>query len=206
MTRIYSELITRNLDNDRWKQLTAPFICELDTLKEADLKSRIIIPIGFIQDFESIPIVRGRNIRGGTVHDFLSCCDSEPIVTKATAAACYFEMNAYTDSIDTGRNVPIMITDWLRRWAKWSVVRVWPLYFHKRKVLATCLEIAGIEGDPYITIEKLEAAIVESKEATAAIKEVPVEVEQKAELVKASEKVTADLKDAKAEIIGKPEP
>jgi hypothetical protein len=170
MTRIFSELLTRNIDNDRWKQLIAIFSCEIDTLKRAGLKSRIDIPIGFIQDFESIPLMRGRNIRGGVVHDYLSCCDSDPIVTKAIAAAAYFELNAYTDSIDTGRNYPVMFTDWLRRWGKWAVVYVWPGYFHKRSVYATCLEIVGIEGDPYVTIEKLNAAIVESKETTAAIK------------------------------------
>jgi hypothetical protein len=51
--------------------------------------------------------------------------------------------------------------------------------------------------------EAIEAAIVESKEATEAIKDVPATVDEKEGLVKASEKVTADLKDAKEEITGK---
>ncbi|MFH0766318.1 MAG: hypothetical protein V2A61_07850 [Calditrichota bacterium] len=58
-------------------------------------------------------------------------------------------------------------------------------------------------GDPYATIEKLDAAIIESKEAPEAIKAVPAAVEQKADLVEASEQVTADLKDAKAEEVKK---
>jgi len=200
MTRVLSELITRNLDNDRWKQLTHPFICELDTLKKVGLKCRVEAPIGFVQDFESVPIVRGRNIRGGVIHDYLSCIDSDPIVTKEIAAACYFELNQYTDSIDHQRGILIKLNDWARRWSKWAVVYVWPFYFHQRRVMATPKEITGLECDPYVTIEKLDAAIVESKETTAKIKEVPAEVDTKAEMVKASEQVTSDLKDAKRDI------
>lgn len=197
MTRIFSELITRNLDDERWVQLTAPFIFESDVLAKAGLLPRVIIPDGFVQDFESIPVVRGRNKRGGTVHDYLSCLDSEPVVSKTIAAACYFEMNEYTDLIDHTRSNLIQVMDWARRWSKWAVVYVWPGYFHRRKVLATPKEITGIDGDPYVTIEKLDAAIAESKEATSAIKDIPSEVGEKAELVEASEHVTADLKDAK---------
>jgi hypothetical protein len=199
MTRILTELITQNIDNDRWVRLVQPFVFESDVLKEVGLKWRVEIPTNFIQDFESVPITRGRNKRGGTVHDYLSCEDSDPLVTKQIAAACYFEMNEYCDSIDAGRNGYVMVKDWARRWSKWAVVRVWPGYFHKRKVLATCQEIVGIEGDPYVTIEKLEAAIVQSEQATDAIKDVPSAVEGKPAMVEASEKVTTDLKDAKQE-------
>jgi hypothetical protein len=153
MTCVYSELITRNLDNDRFVQLTSSFKVELDTLVKYNLKSTIEIPSGFVMDFESVPIVRGRNKRGGAVHDYLSCTDSDPIVTKQIAAECYLEINSYCDSIDCDRNILIRSNDFIRRWTKWSVVRVWPNYFHKRSVYATPKEIAGIDCDPYITNE-----------------------------------------------------
>ena len=186
MTRIFTPLKTDHLDNDRFVQVTAPFICELDCLN----KARVTVNAGFVQDFESIPILRGRNKRGGTIHDYLSCFDSKPVVTKSLAAEAYFEMNAYTDSIDHNRGGLIKVSDWARRWSKWAVVYVWPCYFHKRSVYATPKEIAGIDCDPYVTIDK---AIAESQEATEAIKEIPAS-EQKADIVEASEQVTTDLK------------
>lgn len=197
MTRILTELITRNLDNERWVQLTLPFICDLDTLAKAGLKSRITIPEGFVQDFESIPIVRGRNKRGGTVHDYLSCSDSIPLVTQGIAARAYLEINAYCDLLDHRASL-IEFADWARRWSKWAVVRVWPGFFHRRKVLASCLEIAGIDGDPYVTAEKMAAIIEKQEQVTADIKD--TNVVQAPALVEASEKVTETLKDAKAEL------
>lgn len=167
--RILSELITRNVDNDRFVQLVTPFIYESDLLKKEGLKYRVEIPVGFVQDFESIPIVRGRNKRGGTVHDYFSCYDSDPIVTKWMAANLYSEMNAYTDSIDHGRGFFTKIKDWLRRNTKSGVVRIWPGFFHKRSVFATCKKITGVDGDPYVTVEKLkkEIKVLDAKIAVA---------------------------------------
>jgi hypothetical protein len=136
-----------------------------------------------------------------------------PGITKSLAADVYFEIMSYCDSIDTQRfeqserhwiNVvtkPFILTkDWTRRWAKSTIVRFWPgNFFQRYEMTATAKEIYGIDGDPYVTIEKLDEAIQQSKEATDAIKAVP-EVEQKVYLVKASEQVTENLKDAKTEI------
>jgi len=193
MTRILTGLQTDHLDNERWVRITSPFVCELDCLREAGLQSRVTVQAGFIQDFESIPIVRGRNKRGGTIHDYLSCHDSIPVVTKQLAAEAYWEMNVYTDSIDHSRNYPVMVADWARRWSKWAVVRVWPGYFHKRSIYATCKELTGLEGDPYITIEKLKALIVKTKEVSADLKEVDADTK---EMVKETDHVTEGLKDA----------
>ena len=203
MTRILSEYHIQRLDNDRFVQMTADFIIESDELAKAGFNPRLVIKKGFVQDEESVPGIRGRNARGGAVHDNLSCYDSIPVVTKALAAAVYLEINAYCDSIDEGRNRLTMAKDFLRRWSKWGVVRVWPGYFHKRSIYATSEELYGIKGDPYVTIEKLEAAIVQSEQATAEIKAVPEQVESKAELVEASEQVTDDLKEAKTDALSK---
>lgn len=160
MTRIFSEFETKHLDNDRFVQMTAPFSGESDELKKAGLKSRFTIPKGFTMDGESVPAVRGRNVRGGGVHDYFSCFDSDPVCpTQALAANVYLEFNAYCDDIDAGRSYYAHAKDFLRRWAKWSVVYIWPGFFHQRSVLATCKELYGFDGDPYITVEELQSDI-----------------------------------------------
>ena len=156
MTYIYSEFLTKHLDNDRFVQMIAPFHFFSDELLAAGFLGDAEIPKGFIMDGESVPIVRGRNVRGGGVHDYLSCFDSVPVVTKAVAAAVYLEMNAYTDLIDSGRDRLVRIKDFARRWSKWIIVYIWPRYFHKRSVFATCKELYGFEGDPYVTVKKLK--------------------------------------------------
>ncbi|HHT9146880.1 MAG TPA: hypothetical protein ACFYD4_14595 [Candidatus Wunengus sp. YC61] len=182
--------------------MTAPFTFESNVLAIAGLKSRVTIPAGFVMDGESVPIVRGRNVRGGAVHDYLSCFDSDPVCpTQSLAANVYLEINAYCDEIDAGRSYYSHAKDFLRRWAKWSVVYVWPGFFHKRSVKATCKDLYGFDGDKYMTVEKLAAAIVQSKEATAAIKEVPAEVTGQPAMVEASEQVTANLKEAKVDAV-----
>lgn len=179
----------------------------------------------FVFDFESTPnLIRGplgENKRGGASHDIvcrtglLVCWNGECSgITKSIAADVYFEIMEYCDSIDTQRfekarhpylPLPIIVPyvktrDWTRRWTKSTVVRVWPgNFFLKYEMTATAEEIYGLKCDPYITVEKLEAAIVQSKEATAAIKSVPETVAEKPAMVEASEQMTADLKDAKAD-------
>lgn len=194
--RILSELITRNVDNDRFVQLVTPFIYESDLLK-----TRVEIPAGFVQDFESLPIVRGRNKRGGTVHDYFSRFDSCPVVTQWQAADLYSEMNEYTDAIDHGRGFFTKVYDWLRRSSKAGVVRLWPYFFHKWSVLATCKEIAGVDGDPYVTIEKLEALIEKTEQVSEDLKD--VKTEQTPEMIEKTDQVTEDLKEEKQKAVDK---
>jgi hypothetical protein len=196
-------------------------------LRPAGHENEIWLQIGFVFDFESTPNwlrgPLGENKRGGASHDGVcrkniiycwnSTCDG---ITKSIAADVYKEVMDYCDSVDTQRfskakhpylPVPVIvpyvkIKDWARRWLKSTTVRIWPGdYWQKYEVTATALEIYGIEGDPYMTVEKLDEAIQQSKEATAAIKEVPEQVAEKPAMVKASEQVTTDLKDAKKDVI-----
>lgn len=203
MTRIFSELQTKHIDNKRFVQLTFPFRFESNVLKEAGLKYRVEVPIGFVQDFESIPLIRGRNKRGGTVHDYLSCIDSDPVVTKKIAAAVYFEINEYTDRIDEGRHIITKGFDWMRRWTKWSVVRIWPCYFHHRKVMATVLEITGVDGDPYVTIEKLDALIVKTEQVSTDLKDKDVKSDNTDENIEKTDLVIKDLKEEKQKAVDK---
>jgi hypothetical protein len=199
-------------------------------LRPAGHEDEIWLPLAFVFDFESIPnLLRGpigENKRGGAGHDGVSrkniivCWDGScEGITKSIAADVYFEIMEYCDSIDNQRfaaakhpylPMPVIVPyvktkDWFRRWLKSTVVRVWPGFWQKYEVTATAKEIYGIEGDPYVTIEKIDAAIEQSKQATDEIKAIPAEVEQKADLVEASEKVTADLKDVKADVMEKVE-
>ena len=176
-------------------------------------------PAGFVFDFESTPdSIRGPlgvNKRGGTAHDISCRIGACPGITKSIAADVYFEIMEYCDSIDYERfdagkhkvlpsfliEPYVEVRDWLRRWIKSTTVRIWPGdYFQKYTLTATAKEIYGIDSDPYCIIEKIEAAITQSEQATEAIKEMPAVVADKTELVDKSKKVTEELKDMKADV------
>lgn len=97
------------------------------------------IPIGFICDLESIPIVKGSNNESGAIHDYFSRIDSVPVVTKMQCARTYLEFQKYFDLQEGG----IINTAWdfIRRWVKTGVVTVWPGYFHRLKVMASYEEV-----------------------------------------------------------------
>jgi len=200
MTAIYTPLMIQDLDNRRFNQLVAPFIFQSDVLACADLKSHVTIPAGFVQDLESVPIVRGTNARGGLAHDYLSRIDSDPVVTKAIAAAVYFEIMRYCYTLDTHRGWFQSAVEYSQAWIKWGVVRMAWGYFHVHYVGDTADDIAGCNGDPFVTKEKIEALIVKQDAVTEGAKDLPFSVDAKSDLVEASEQVTEDLKDAKADI------
>jgi hypothetical protein len=146
----------QDLDNRRFNQLVAPFIFRSAVLASAGLKSYVTIPAGFVQDLESVPLVRGTNARGGLVHDYLCRIDSDPVVTKAQAAAVYYEIMLYCYSLDTRKGWLQSIKERAQAWIKWAVVRVAWGYFHKHYVMDTAEDIAGCKGDPFVTEEKKE--------------------------------------------------
>ena len=151
MTQILTPLLTDNIDDCRYVRLIQPFRFQSDVLAKYGLKSIVEAPIGFVQDFESVPIVKGTSKRAGTAHDYLCRIDSDPIVTKAIAAEVYREILNYCHTheinphtglyVEKGRSVYEATDNWFREWGKWGVVYVWPGYFHKYKVLATYEEI-----------------------------------------------------------------
>jgi hypothetical protein len=180
MTRILSPLIVGYIDNSNRAAMHEPFGFQSDVLKKAGLQGEIWGPAGFVFDFESIPNpIRGpigENKRGGAAHDILSRKNVCPGITKSIAADVYFEIMEYCDSIDMQRFnhnpgianviiVPYVKTrDWARRWAKSTIVRWWPGdYWQKYELTATCEEIYGAAGDPYVTVEKLDEAANRTK-------------------------------------------
>jgi hypothetical protein len=193
MTRILSPLRVDFIDNNNHVSLAFPFGFVSDVLKKAGLRSEIWSPIGFVFDFESTPnLIRGplgENKRGGAAHDIVCRKYVVPGVTKSLAADVYFEIMEYCDAINFKLADHYTITkpffklrDWSRRWSKSTVVRFWPGDFFLKYELTTTAK---------------DEAIKQSEETTEGIKAVPTDVEQKADLVKASEQVTEDLKDAK---------
>lgn len=115
--------VTKVIDY-KYSILVEPFIFYSDVLEK-----KVIVPPNFITDWESVPIVRGTSKTPGLIHDYLSRIDSNPVVSKKTAADVYLEAMIY-------RN-----TSFLRRRSKYYTVRVAWGYFHKLPVLAPIEDI-----------------------------------------------------------------
>ena len=128
MSRFLSKLITEEIDS-KYARMVFPFVYYSDILNKI-----IEIPIGFVFDYESVPLIKGTSKRGGAIHDYLCRIDSIPVVTKKVAAEIYLEAM-------TARKNP-----WGRRYIKYWAVRIAWGYFHVLKVLATYKEISGNEG------------------------------------------------------------
>jgi len=86
------------------------------------LNQWVCIKAPFDFDWESVPVVKGTSRMAGLGHDYFSRKDSSPVVTKKVAADVYMELMLY-------RGTPT-----IRRSVKYTVVRVWPGYFHKKSV------------------------------------------------------------------------
>lgn len=131
MTKILTSLINESIDN-KYARIYKPFRVESDILK-----CTITVPVNFIHDFESVPMIKGTSKRGGVIHDYLCRIDSMPIVTKQVAAAVYLEIMEYRDSMFERKTNIGRFNLWWRRWLKYGVVCIAFRYFHKHKVMAT---------------------------------------------------------------------
>jgi len=125
MSNFLSKLITEEIDS-KYARMIFPFVYYSDLLDKT-----INIPIGFVFDYESVPLIKGTSKRGGAVHDYLCRIDSVPVVTKKIAADVYFEA------------MTVRKNSWWRRYIKyWAVRAAWG-YFHVFKIMATYKEISG---------------------------------------------------------------
>lgn len=217
MTKIFTKLVVQQIDNGNYAMLHEKFGFHSDVLEKAGLKADIWAQEGFVFDFESIPSwlrgPTGTNKRGGTAHDILSRKNICPGITKSNAADVYKEIMDYCDSIDIARFsqsshplipssavVPYVKTkDWFRRWIKSTVVRYWPGdFWQKWEMTATCMDIAGVEGDPYISTEdKINAAIDKAEQVSSDIKD--INVKESPELAKKADGVVKGLEEIKKE-------
>lgn len=87
------------------------------------LKKNVVIPTGFLCDFESVPLLQGTARTAGLIHDYLCRIDSDPVVTKKKAALVYKEALIYLHQ----PRCKVFIKYW--------AVRIAVGYFHKKAVL-----------------------------------------------------------------------
>lgn len=88
-----------------YRQLTSRFI-----IWDAILGT-IIVPKGFICDYESVPLIRGSSKRAGVIHDYLYRIDSVPRVSRHAADRMYL------------RIMKFLKVSWPRRIVKYNAVR-----------------------------------------------------------------------------------
>ena len=146
MTKAYNNLWVEYFHGDPHRcRLIRHLRAYCDTLRRV-----IEAPIGFINDLESVPIVKGTNNESGVWHDYYSCYDSDPVVDKIACAKIYLEFQRYYDQLERHqgtlniiKDLPNRAWDFIRRWVKTSMVVVAPFYFHRRSVMATYEEITG---------------------------------------------------------------
>ena len=115
-TRIYRMPESRVIDY-RFSELTKEFVFF------SDIIGRCVIPVGFVCDWESVPLFKGTSKVSGLAHDYLCRKNSIPIVTKKVAADVYLEFMQHRK------------TSYWRRYLKYWTVRAAFGYFHKLNVL-----------------------------------------------------------------------
>jgi len=126
MSEFLSKLITEEIDS-KYCRIMSPFLYYSSILKQ-----KVVVPVGFVCDYESVPLIKATSKRGGVMHDYLCRKDSKPVVTKKVAADVYLE------AMTTRKNA------WWRRYIKYWVVRGAWGYFHQLPVMASYEEVAGI--------------------------------------------------------------
>lgn len=135
MTKAYNNLCVEYFPGDPCRcVLIKPLKAHSDVLG-MDVEA----PVGFVNDLESVPIVKGTNNESGVWHDYFSRYDSIPVVDKLTCARIYLEFQKYYDLQERG--ILNMAWDFIRRWVKTGVVVLAPRYFHRLSVMATYEEI-----------------------------------------------------------------
>ena len=132
-----SELDTRELLGSKYAQYLAPF-----RYHSEQLGCFITIPVDFVCDYESVPLIKATSKRAGGIHDYLCRFDSVPVVSKQVAADIYLEAQTCRDAL-LPQGLFAMSGRWLRRHIKTFVVRVAPGYFHRFSVFASVEDLRG---------------------------------------------------------------
>lgn len=140
-TQVKGTIKIERIPGTRLVRMIAPF-----PFYSAILKRWSEIPLGFIYDEESVPVLRGTNPEAGAIHDYLCRKDSDPVVDKLTAALVYREFIAYYNSIEPQQTNKIKaylnsVYDYIKMRIKPDAVIVAPGYFHKLPVMATLEQV-----------------------------------------------------------------
>lgn len=133
-----SKLVVEELIDNKLVRFVEPF-----RYYSAILKCEIEIPIDFICDFESVPLVKATSKRAGSLHDYLCRKNSKPVVSKAIAAAVYKEAQECKDNLVCKGKFD-KFDNWIRRNIKTLVVRVAWGYYHRYTVEATAEELRNL--------------------------------------------------------------
>lgn len=131
----FTDLVTKELVGSKYAELERPFKYCSGVLDKV-----IIVPAGFVCDYESVPLFKATSKRAGVIHDYLCRIDSDPVVSKQTAAAVYAEAQQLRDNIVCKSKFKLVWRAVLC-WIKTSTVRIAPGYFHQHKVFATVEEL-----------------------------------------------------------------
>jgi len=119
-----SDLVTKNYLGGKYVELVDPFIYFSERFNKF-----LIVPVGFVCDFESVPLLRGSSKRAGVIHDYLCRIDSVPVVTKQMAATIYGEAQKCKDDMMGGGFIRA-----IKRGLKTTATRVAFGFHHKHKV------------------------------------------------------------------------
>lgn len=121
MSAFTTELDGRYIDGRRW-QLLAPFRYDLGELGGPE---SVIVPMGFVTDFASIPQVlwnvfppTGQYGKAAVVHDFLYRCR---VITTVQTGVVRFCTKAEADTIFSEAMQVLGVGAWTRRLLYWGV-------------------------------------------------------------------------------------
>ena len=104
-------------------------------------------PTLFVNDTESVPIIRGTNREAGAGHDLVCRSNFKTrkkgiVPTKTQAARVFLELQEFYDQKESG-NIFNRGWDWIRRYFKTGIVMAAWGYWHQYKVMATYEEMTA---------------------------------------------------------------
>lgn len=134
-SKFFSDLHTVDLPHPHYVRLEKPLVFYSNKV------GIIVVPVGFITDLESIPLLKGTSKRAGVIHDYLCRFDSKPRVSKRVAASVYLEAMKSRDREIGASSWIKALWMFIRRVIKALVVRIAWGYFHKLPVLASFEEV-----------------------------------------------------------------
>ena len=138
MSKFLTDLVTKELLGSKYAQLVEPFVYQ-----SSKLNAIIIIPEGFICDYESVPLLKASSKRAGVIHDYLCRKDSKPEVTKQMAATIYDEAQKCRDDL-LDEDIFTHFKRNIKRKIKTTAVRIAWGYFHRLPVMAKIEDVSGV--------------------------------------------------------------
>jgi len=145
-TSVQAPIRIERIPGTKLVRMISPFYFYSEVLGRAGC-----IPVGFIYDEESIPILKGSNPEAGAIHDYLCRTDSEPIVSQYVAAMVYREFIRYYNQIEPEPKNWFMeklddMYDFIKMRIKPDAVIIAQGYFHKLPVMASLEQVQEVLG------------------------------------------------------------